>query len=117
MGSIAKQDNRSYPRKNISTWVNISTTNYDYFLCYMKNLSLGGIMVESKQLFEIGTELILHFKVYPINNPIEIKGQVVWNHSNKMDIKFKDLDVYTSDKLEAILSSNLSPYGICIGRN
>ncbi|MFH0926753.1 MAG: PilZ domain-containing protein, partial [bacterium] len=74
------KENRLYPRKSIVTRVYFGTKK-KFFTCYTKNISEGGMLVETKRQLEIGTEVVLTFAIPSFSNPLKIKGKIVWSSS------------------------------------
>jgi uncharacterized protein (TIGR02266 family) len=45
---------------------------------YTRNISLGGVFIDTEQTLPFGAKVILKFKVPTQSEPIEVDGQVRW---------------------------------------
>ena len=73
----------------------------------IRDISIGGLRIETEFLEEIGTEVDLYISLPEINESIEIKGIVAWvktTPQKNMGIKFLNL----SDKNKAVLEQYLN---------
>ncbi|MFH0924514.1 MAG: PilZ domain-containing protein [bacterium] len=101
-------------RQSLRQEINIKVvceTQEGSFICYGKNISEGGVFLETNKGFEIGTEVILTLEFFS-NNKIDLKSQVVWTGSDGMGLRFEDnpdnLDrlrniLYNLDELRTII--------------
>ena len=95
------QDNEQ-KRKHLRVRVELRvycTSKNVIFSDYTRNLSEGGIMIQSQSLIERGEEISLNFNVPDHPIPINLMGEVVWSKSQKdkdgntnilVGVKFKD---------------------------
>jgi len=61
----------------------------------IKNISLGGMFIETNNEFFIGNHLDLSFKIPDNEYPIEAKGKVVRNNFSGIGVKFDISDIHT----------------------
>lgn len=70
------QERRLHPRVKLITKVtHIAGDFFHYY--YSRDLSLGGIFLETREPFPIGTKVNLEFPLPGISNRISVAGQVV----------------------------------------
>jgi len=94
--------------KRIETDALLDYTGKDVLLYHcIKNLSLGGICINTPDIEEIGSEVILLINFPDLGKSVEVKGVVVWaNHEppKDMGIRFVDLAEEGKDVLKTYLS-------------
>ena len=49
-----------------------------FFADYTKNISRGGTFIRTKNPLTIGTEFMFHLQVPTLEEPLKIKGKVMW---------------------------------------
>ena len=59
------------------------------FKDFTKNISTGGIFIETRTPFSIGQQITLTFSPSNSKEPIKITGQIVWTGSLGIGVKFK----------------------------
>ncbi|MBJ94365.1 MAG: molecular chaperone DnaK [Rickettsiales bacterium] len=57
---------------------------------YQRNLKRGGTFVKTKKPLEVGRSCILHLTIPGVEEPIEIRGAVVWSSRDAEDVEGKD---------------------------
>ena len=82
-------DNREHPRKNTSIYVVCSGSNH-YFRDFIKNISAGGLFIETETPLFVNQELITTFFLPGVKDPIKIKGKVVRTDSKGIAVKFDE---------------------------
>jgi Tfp pilus assembly protein PilZ len=70
---------------------------------YIKNISFGGVFVESRNTFSTGQEMTMAF-VSPNNNlkPIKTTGRVAWTGSLGIGVEFKQVNKDVQRLLESL---------------
>jgi len=71
----------------------------------LQNISLGGMMVETPHLFEVGDKVTIAFELTSFCNPVKLKGEVVWSTPDGMGIKFIENDEKKIAELKEAISS------------
>lgn len=72
--------NRQQPRVPLRIKIDYFKNPGVFLYDYSRNVGRGGIFVETEKPFQPGTELNLSFVLPDQNEPIEVKGKVVWVH-------------------------------------
>lgn len=81
---------------------------------YTRNLKRGGTFIKTKKPLDVGRDCVLHLTVPGIEQPLEIRGSVVWSskgvevlagQEEGMGIKYDPADTDGISKLKAALSS------------
>ena len=93
---------REYSRRELSVKVNCKTSRKS-FTCFSRDISEGGIFIETDRKLAVGTEIYLTFELIPAN-PIDIKSYVIWSGSTGIGLKFEDSEQVLY-KLKAMLNS------------
>jgi uncharacterized protein (TIGR02266 family) len=97
---------RAHPRLELKVYVDY--TGSEVLLYHkVRNISLGGICIQSMAVEEVGTTVDLVLNFPELEATIGIKGEVVWaNREAPMDmgIRFVDLDDDRKDTLRRYLS-------------
>lgn len=70
-------DFRKFGRVPVSLEVNYRTQG-SFLVSYSRNLSKGGIFLETTHLLPIGTQLTLRFAIPGASEPIETEAKVMW---------------------------------------
>jgi type IV pilus assembly protein PilZ len=119
-------DRRIYPRVPIELKVEYKKLN-TFFADYTKNISKGGTFIKTRKPLDIGTEFLFRLAVPTLDEPLSIKGQVMWivregeppppgvdpDHEAGMGIRF----IYEDDQqrhaieatVEKLMISSLGP--------
>ena len=93
---------RLNPRRELSIKVNCKTDR-GFFTSFSRDISEGGIFIETDRQLAVGTEVYLTFELIPAN-PIDIKSYVIWSGSKGLGLKFEDKE-QTLYKLKTMLNS------------
>ena len=102
------KERRRYPRISTSILINLLDSENKTPKCQgcIRNLSLGGVALESDTKLTVGTNLLLR-----INIPIEVLGKIVWieqyGKSYKYGIKFKKISLFDKLKLKKYIETKL----------
>jgi len=105
------QERRKYPRIKLITKVaHIREDKFHYF--YSRDLSAGGIFLETDHPYPVGTELGLEFPLPEVSERIRVKGKVVrvveTSEQYKGGIKFEEMDSETSALLADFIARELA---------
>ena len=95
-----QSDQREHSRKSCSTPVTFATRDR-VFKDFIKNISGGGVFIETPETFFVGQEITLIFSSPSSQGPIKITGKVVWRVPKGVGVKFAS----ASTDLEAIIES------------
>jgi uncharacterized protein (TIGR02266 family) len=97
---------RAFPRLELRAYVDY--TGSEVLLFHrIKNISLGGICIQSSAVEDVGTmvDLVLNFP--DLDATIAVKGEVVWSNGEPpmdMGIRYTDLDDDRKDTLRRYLT-------------
>ncbi|MDY6952463.1 MAG: PilZ domain-containing protein [Thermodesulfobacteriota bacterium] len=95
-----KRERRRDPRHSCSIPV-VCATDDHVFEDLIKDISAGGAFVETTEAFLPGQDMTLTLSSPDLEEPIKIKGKVVWRHAQGIGVKF---DTPSKD-LQAIILS------------
>ncbi len=102
------REKRTHPRKPVNILIKYEVVN-QFFEDYIKNISLGGIFVETREPLPVHTRLKVRFSLPDMRVPIETTGVVVHSfrpgrvdapHASGMGIRFSDLTGESRKRLE-----------------
>jgi uncharacterized protein (TIGR02266 family) len=97
---------RAFPRLELNAYVDY--TGSEVLLYHkIRNISLGGVCIQSAAVEEVGTTVDLVLNFPDLEATIGVKGEVVWaNREPPMDmgIRYIDLDDDRKDTLRRYLS-------------
>ncbi len=74
---VEDDDRRNHPRVPIALKVEYKRLN-SFFADYTKNISRGGTFIRTKNPLGIGTAFMFHLQVPTLEQPLMIKGKVMW---------------------------------------
>jgi len=111
MAKKATSELRKTPRVPVNILIQYQTPD-QFFQDYIKNVSLGGLFIETESPLPVGTKLNIPFSLPEMKNPIITDGIVV--HAMKvgkkakpaaggMGIRFSDLNNKCKQSLESYL--------------
>ena len=92
-------ERRKDPRAEVELEVHYRT-GQEFLAAYSKNISGGGLFIQSQELLSLNREVLLRFTLPGISHLFEIHGVVVWTNPPTarspfpagMGIKFLDID-------------------------
>ena len=97
---------RAYPRLELRAYVDY--TGSEVLLHHrIKNISLGGICIQSPAVEDVGTVVDLVIEFPDLDATIAVKGEVVWSNAEPpmdMGIRYTDLDHDRKDTLRRYLT-------------
>jgi len=80
---------RKHPRKGWKIAVEYYTTEDQVLRDYIKDISSGGVYIETKMPFTIGQELNLKFPMPNFRKLVKVTGEIVWTSPQGIGVKFK----------------------------
>ncbi len=83
------EDYREHPRKHTSIYAVCSGHNL-YFRDFIKDISAGGLFIETETSLFINQELVITFFLPDTRAPVKIKGKVVRTDSKGIGVKFDE---------------------------
>jgi Tfp pilus assembly protein PilZ len=94
------EERREHPRKPCLISAD-GATGDSAFNGFIKNISAGGVFIETPQAFAVGEEVSLTFSCPGHEDPVKIVGEIVWNVPGGLGVKFKTPD----ERLEAVIKA------------
>ena len=92
---LQQSERRKHPRKHCSTPVTYATPER-IFEDFSRDISPGGVFIETDVPFSVGHEITLMFASPDQEEPIKITGRIVWDAPKGIGVKFttpsKDLE-------------------------
>lgn len=83
-----RTERRKHPRRSWVGPVDYATEDRA-FKDFLKNISAGGMFIETRTPFSIGQQITLTFSPSDRDKPIKITGEIVWTGSLGIGVKFK----------------------------
>ena len=96
---FSRSERRKHPRRPCSIEVSLAT--WRFFTERIRNISVGGVFVETSEAFSVGQHVKLMFSPPHRGEPVEINGQVAWIVPEGIGVRFTT----TSGDLEEIFAS------------
>ena len=84
------KDNRRHPRKDTSIYA-ICSGHDCYFRDYIKNISAGGIFIETQSPLFVNQQITITFFLPGAQRPIKIKGKVVRTDPKGIAVEFDEI--------------------------
>jgi type IV pilus assembly protein PilZ len=107
-----KVENRKHPR--IDVWIEVTfKSSRELVTSYMRNISKGGVFIQTEEPLDLGTVLALTFQLPGQENLIKIKGKVVWYNpaggiqNSGMGVQFTEMPEEDRHILEGFIEANL----------
>ena len=96
---------REYPRLSCYLMVDFASGGKAYRSC-IRDISAGGVFIETTDSFEPGQELALCFTLTESNEmlPFKINGQVTRIYSDGIGVRYEDVTDYQRDIISALLN-------------
>ncbi len=82
-----EQDRRRHPRKGCSISVNCATDEQG-FKGFIKDISAGGVFIETQGDFTVGKEISLTFSSPHQQEPVKVAGEIVRNNPQGIGVEF-----------------------------
>ena len=81
---------REFPRRPFSEPVEVSTNGFTY-MCFIQNLSHGGVFIHTDFSFKIDQEITMTFSLSTAENDLTVRGKVVRVDSQGIGVKFGEI--------------------------
>jgi len=95
-----EKNRRQHPRKSCSIPVTCATEDR-VIQDFVKNISAGGVFIETAVAFSPGEHITLMFSSTEQEEPIKISGRIVWRVPEGIGVKFTT----ANSELEAVILS------------
>jgi Tfp pilus assembly protein PilZ len=100
MESLKHEEQRRHPRKSCGLPVDGLAWN-SAFKALARNISIGGVFIETRKRFAIDEEIVLIFKLPEHQERIKVVGKIVWNIPGGLGIAFEKVP----DRLATMVES------------
>ncbi len=87
LDDLRARDAREHSRKSCSIEVTYTTQN-QVFTDYIKNISTGGVYIDTPAAFAAGEQITLTFASPNREEPIRLTGEIVWNLPEGLGVRF-----------------------------
>jgi Tfp pilus assembly protein PilZ len=87
----SKNEKRKHPRKSTLIDITYSSDQRRIFEDFVRNISAGGLFIETSLLAELGQKLTMTFSHPNSGDPIKVLGKVIRVDSEGIGVKFNKL--------------------------
>jgi Tfp pilus assembly protein PilZ len=87
----SKNEKRKYPRRSTLINITYSSDQRRIFEDFVRNISVGGLYIETNLLSELGQKLAMTFSHPDSGDPIKVLGKVIRVDSKGIGVKFNKL--------------------------
>ena len=87
----SKNEKRKYPRRSMLIDITYSSDQRRIFEDFVRNISAGGLFIETNLLSEIGQKLTMTFSHPSSGDPIKVSGKIIRVDSGGIGVKFNTL--------------------------
>ena len=87
----SKNEKRKHTRRSTLTDITYSSDKRRVFEDFVRNISAGGLYIETKLVSEIGQQLNMTFSHPESGNPIKVAGKIVRVDSEGIGVRFNKL--------------------------
>lgn len=87
----SKNEKRKYPRKSTLIDITYSSDQRRIFEDFVRNISAGGLFIETNLITELGQKLTMTFSHPGSGHPIKVSGKVIRVDSRGIGVKFDKL--------------------------
>ena len=87
----SKDKKRKYPRRSALIDITYASDQRGFFEDVIRNISVGGLYIETNLLSELGQKLTMTFSHPDSGDPIEVLGKVIRADSEGIGVKFDKL--------------------------
>jgi len=87
----SKNEKREYPRKSTLIDITYSSDQRRIFEDFVRNMSAGGLFIETNLITELGQKLTMTFSHPDSGDPIKVVGKVIRVDSGGIGVKFNKL--------------------------
>jgi Tfp pilus assembly protein PilZ len=87
----SKNEKRKYPRRSTLIDITYSSDQRRIFEDFVRNISAGGLFIETTLVSELGQKLTMTFSHPSSGDPIKVLGKVIRADSGGIGVKFDKL--------------------------
>jgi Tfp pilus assembly protein PilZ len=87
----SKEEKRKYPRKTTLMDITYSSDKRRVFEDFVRNLSAGGLYIETNLISELGQQLNMTFSHPESGSPIKVSGKIIRVDSGGIGVRFNKL--------------------------
>lgn len=87
----SKNEKRKYPRRSTLLDISYSSDQRRIFDDFVRNISAGGLYIETNLISELGQKLTMTFSHPNSGDPIKVLGKVIRADSEGIGVKFNKL--------------------------
>ena len=87
----SKNEKRKYPRKSTLMEITYSSDQRRVFEDFVRNISAGGLFIETNLVTELGQKLTMTFSRPGSGDPVKILGKIIRVDSGGIGVKFNKL--------------------------
>jgi hypothetical protein len=87
----SKDEKRKYPRRSTYVDITYSSDQRRIFEDFVRNISAGGLYIETNLVTELGQKLTMTFSHPDSGDPIKVLGKIIRVDSGGIGVKFNKL--------------------------
>jgi len=87
----SKNEKRRYPRRSTPMEITYSSDQRRVFEDFIRNISAGGLFIETNLVTELGQKLTMTFSHPDSGDPIKVLGKIIRVDSGGIGVKFNKL--------------------------
>jgi Tfp pilus assembly protein PilZ len=87
----SKDEKRKYPRRSTLMEITYSSDQRRIFEDFVRNISAGGLFIETNLVTELGQKLTMTFSHPGSGDPIKVLGKIIRVDSGGIGVKFNKL--------------------------
>lgn len=87
----SKNEKRKYPRRSTLVDITYSSDQRRIFEDFVRNISAGGLYIETNLVSELGQKLTMTFSHPDSGDPIKVSGKIIRVDSGGIGVKFNTL--------------------------
>jgi Tfp pilus assembly protein PilZ len=87
----SKDEKRKYPRRSTLIDISYSSDQRRIFEDFVRNISAGGLYIETNLVTELGQKLTMTFSYPDSGDPIKVLGKIIRVDSEGIGVKFNKL--------------------------
>jgi Tfp pilus assembly protein PilZ len=87
----SKNEKRKYPRRSTLMEITYSSDQRRIFEDFVRNISAGGLFIETNLVTELGQKLTMTFSHPGSGDPIKVLGKIIRVDSGGIGVKFNKL--------------------------
>jgi CheY-like chemotaxis protein len=97
-----KEDQRQHPRFSCHAKVDFDINDWSYE-GVIKNISMGGLFIETRHPITVGNEIMLELTSLNKNRHCNVKGKVVRRDTKGIGVQFHELSMYQQQVIQSYL--------------